>query len=198
MESISLNESLFQIHASDFGSQAVSVESRSSSELSGTALMASVLCWTTGIHHFGCESNPRLLDCFVSSPLGLWDLSLRRHAIVNNVVDELRLGKLHCLLCRLCVFMWSQLHHCDGLFQNRQWHLHLDDLFSHIDDLFDDSLWDMLLARELRLRTPFFAGVVNVTQRETRLTFLYRIRSVFFTKSFGRRVSESSDWFSFR
>ena len=44
-------------------------------------------------------------------------------------VDELRLGKLCCFLRRLCVFMWSQLHHCDGLFQNRQWHLHLDDLF---------------------------------------------------------------------
>ena len=39
--------------------------------------------------------------------------------------------------------MWDQLHHCDGLFQNRQWHW-------HVDDLFDDSLWDMLLARELR------------------------------------------------
>ena len=53
--------------------------------------------------------------------------------------------------------MWCQLHHCDGLFQNRQWH-------EHIDDLFDDSLWDMLLAQELRLRTTVVAGVFNVAR----------------------------------
>ena len=52
--------------------------------------------------------------------------------------------------------MWSQLHHCDGLFQNRQWH-------KHIDDLLDDSIWDMLLARELRLQTTVFAGVVRLS-----------------------------------
>ena len=102
---------------------------------------------------FFSESNLRLLDCFVSSPLGLWDLSLRRHAIVNNLVEELRPEKSSYFLRRLCVFMWSQLSHCDGLFQNRQWH-------THIDDLFVDSLW-----RELRLRTTVFAGVVNVAQR---------------------------------
>ena len=64
--------------------------------------------------------------------------------------------------------MWSQLHHCDGLFQNRQWHW-------HINDLFEDSLWAMLLARELRLQTTVFAGAVSVTQRITRLPFLYRL-----------------------
>ena len=61
-------------------------------------------------------SNLRLLDCFVSPPLGLWDLSLHRHAIVNNLVDELRLGNstVFCIsravgTC-LCVLMWGQLH----------------------------------------------------------------------------------------
>ena len=127
---------------------------------------------------FVSESNLRLLDCFASPPLELWDLYLRRHAIVNNLVDELRLEKLDCL----CVFMWDQLHLCDGLFQNRQWHLHLDDLF-------DDSLWDTLLAREHRLRTTVFAGAVNVTLSNA---------ECFFTKSFRRRVSENSDWFSFK
>ena len=82
----------------------------------------------------------------------------------------------------VCVFMWDQLHLCDGLFKNRQWHLHLDDLF-------DDSLWDVLLALELRLRTTVFAGEVNVTLSNS---------ECFFTKSFRRRVSENSDWFSFR
>ena len=38
--------------------------------------------------------NPRHLDCFVSPPLGLWELSLRRHAIVNNLVDELSAGDI--------------------------------------------------------------------------------------------------------
>ena len=55
------------------------------------------------IHHFVSESNLRLLDCFISSPLGQWDLSLRRHAMVNNLVDELRLEELDCLLRHLCV-----------------------------------------------------------------------------------------------
>ena len=35
----------------------------------------------------------------------------------------------------LCVLMWDQLHHCEGLFRSRQRQ-------KHIDDLFDDSLWD--------------------------------------------------------
>ena len=69
--------------------------------------MASVLCCTTGVHLFVSESIVRHLDCFVSSPLGLWDLSLRRHAIVNNLVDELRLVKFSCFLRRLCAFMSS-------------------------------------------------------------------------------------------
>ena len=117
--------------------------SRSSFELSGTAAAASVLCYLFSVGQlesttFVAEPNLRHLNCFFSSPLELWELYLRRHAIVNNLVDELRLEKLDCL----CVFMWGQLHLCDGLFQNRQWHLHLDDLF-------DDSLWGMLLTREL-------------------------------------------------
>ena len=62
--------------------------------------------------------------------------------------------------------MWGQLHHCD-----------------------DDSLWDVLLARELRLRTTVFAGAVNVTLSSS---------ECFFTKSFRRRVSEKSDWFSLK
>ena len=151
--------------------QAVTVESRYSSELSGLDFafyfallncscgicsLLSVLCWTTGIQHFVSEPNLRLLDCFFSSSLGLWDLSLRRHAIVNNLVDELRLVKFR----RLCVFMWGQLHDCDGLFQNRQWH-------THIDNLFVESLW-----RELRLRLTVFAGVVDVTHRITWLPFV--------------------------
>ena len=59
----------------------------------------------------------------------------------------------------VCVSSCGAIHCCDGLFQNRQWHL-------HIDDLFVDSLW-----RELRLSFTVFAGVVNVAQRVTRLTF---------------------------
>ena len=133
--------------------QAVIVESRSSE-------ISAVLCWTTGVHHFGSESNLRPLDCFVSSPLGLWDLSLRRHAIADNLVDELRLGEISCFLLLFFVFMWGQLHHCDGLFQNRQWR-------THIDDLFVDSL-----LRELRLRITVFDGVVNVANRITLLPVL--------------------------
>ena len=71
----------------------------------------------------------RYLDCIVSSPLGLWNLSLHLHAIVTNLVDELRLEKFSCFLLHLCVFVWEQLHHWDGHFQNRQWHTHIDDLF---------------------------------------------------------------------
>ena len=143
---------------------------RSSSELSGTA---TVFCCLLSVGQlesttFVSDSNLRLLDCFVSSPLKLWDLSLHRHAIVHNLGDELRLGKLD----YLCVFMWSQLHLCDGLFQNRQWYLHLDDLF-------DDSLWVMLLAHELRLRTTVFAGALNVTQRTTRLSSWCQVLSVY-------------------
>ena len=81
----------------------------------GIRSLLSVLCWTTGIHLFVSESNLRHLDCFVSSPLGLWELSLRRHAIDHNLLDELRLWKFSCFLRRLCVFVWGQLHHCDGL-----------------------------------------------------------------------------------
>ena len=57
----------------------------------------------------------------------------------------------------------------------------------HLDDLFDDSLWDMLLARELRLRTNVFAGAIIVTLSSSECSF---------TKSFRERVSENSDWFS--
>ena len=135
--------------------------------------MASVLCCITDVLHFVAEHNLRHLDCFFSSTLGLWDLSLPRHANVNNLIDDLRLGNstVFCVswaigIC-LCVLMWGLLHHCDGLFQNRQWH-------KHIDDRFDDSLWD-ILARELRLRTTVFAGAFNVTQRIMRLLFLYQI-----------------------
>ena len=59
----------------------------------------SVLCWTTGIHHFVSESTLRYIHCIVSSSLALWDLSLRRHAIVNNLVDELRLGNSTVCAC---------------------------------------------------------------------------------------------------
>ena len=38
-----------------------------------SVLCWSVLCWTTGTHHFGPGSNPRHLDCFISSSLKLWD-----------------------------------------------------------------------------------------------------------------------------
>ena len=136
--------------------------------------MASVLCCTTDIFHFVSEPNLRHLDCLFSSPLGLWDLSLPRHANVNNLVDELRLGQLNCLLRQpglrdlFACSCGTKLRHCDGLFQIRQWH-------KHIDDLFDDSLWDMLLARELRLQTTVFAGVFNVTKRIMWLPFLYQI-----------------------
>ena len=61
----------------------------------GICSLLSVLCCTTGILHFVSELNLRLLDCFFSSSLGLWDLSLRRDPIVNNLVDELRLGKFN-------------------------------------------------------------------------------------------------------
>ena len=87
-----------------FPVQAVTEESRSSSELSGlgfafasrsgTAPGASVLFCVTDIHQIVSESNMRHLDCFFSSPLGLWNLFLHRHANVNNLVDELRLGQL--------------------------------------------------------------------------------------------------------
>ena len=157
--------------------------SLSSFELSGSASAASVFCCLFSVGQlesttFVSESNLRLLDCFVSSPFELWDLSLYRHTIVSNLVHELRLEKVDCL----CMFMRGQLHLCDGLFQNRQWHLHLYHLF-------DDSVWDMVLARELRLRTTVFAGAVNVTLPSS---------ASFFTKSFRRHVSENSDWFSFR
>ena len=85
----------------------------------------------------------------------------------------------------------GQLHHCDGLIQNRQWHL-------HIYDLLDDSLWDMHLARELRLRTIVFAGCSPCYTAYNVAPFLVCILSVFFAKSFSRRVPENSDWLSFR
>ena len=49
--------------------QAVTVEARSSSELSGTAFVASVLCWTTGILHFVAELNSEIPILTVSSHL---------------------------------------------------------------------------------------------------------------------------------
>ena len=115
-------------------------------------------------------------------------MSLYLHAIVN-LVDELRLRFLNCLLRRLGVFMWCQLHHCDGLFQNQQRHLHLDDLF-------DDSLWDVLLARELRLRTAVSAGVVHACCTTHSVAPLRVANSeCFIAISFRRRVSENVDWF---
>ena len=66
----------------------------------------------------------------------------------------------------VCVCSCGAIHGCDGFFQSRQCHL-------HIDDLFVDSLW-----RELRLSLTVFAGVVNVAQRITRLTFLVYVLSV--------------------
>ena len=66
-----------------------------------------------------------------------------------------RNSTVFCFICA-CSF-GDQLHHCDSLFQIRQWH-------AHIDDLFADSLW-----RELRLRFTAFAGVVHFAQRVTRL-----------------------------
>ena len=50
----------------------------------------------------------RHLDCFVSSPLGLWNLPLHLHAIVTNL-DELQLGKFCCFLFHLCVFTRGRL-----------------------------------------------------------------------------------------
>ena len=100
----------------------------------------------------------RYLDCFVSSPIGLWNLPLHLRAIVTNLVGELQLEKFSGFLRRLCEFKWDQLHHCDGLFQNRQWH-------THIDDLFVDSLW-----REIRLCFTLFAGLIHLEQRATRLS----------------------------
>ena len=102
--------------------------SRSGTEPCGICSLLSVLCCSTGIHNFASESNLRHLDCFFSSPLGLWDLSLHCHANVNNLVDELRLGNstVFCVsravgtcFVRVCVV---QLSH------------------NHIDDLFDVSL----------------------------------------------------------
>ena len=68
-----------------------------------------------------------------------------------------------------------------GSLQNRQRHL-------HIDDLFDDSLW-----REIRLSFTVFAGVVNVAQRFTRLTLGVYVLSVSSSNPSSRRVSENSD-----
>ena len=74
------------VRIASFPVQAVTVEYRSSSELSGLDLLfasrsgtatcgicflLSVLCCTTGIHHFVAELNLRHLDCFFSSSLGL-------------------------------------------------------------------------------------------------------------------------------
>ena len=125
---------------------------------SRTAPVASVLCCTTGVHLFVSESNLGHLERFVS---GLWDLSLRRHAIVNNLVDELRLGKIQLFsasFVRIHVGAASSLR--QSLPKSTAAH-------THIDDLFVDSLW-----RELRLRTTVTAGVINVAQRITRIPFL--------------------------
>ena len=177
-----LPESLFQLHASDLWShllpgQAVTAESRSHSELSALGFCfcftlwncscASVLRCPSSVGQLESSTlflnrNLRLLDCFIASPLALWDLSLYLHAIVN-LDDELRLGFLNSQMCRFRARFCACS--CGASFiiatvssKNQQWHLHLDDLF-------DDSLWDMLLARELRLRTAVFAGVVHVAQR---------------------------------
>ena len=83
------------------------------------------------------------------------------------------------------MFVWRQLQYCDSLFQNRQWH-------THIEDLFVDSLW-----RELRLRTTVFAGVANVAQRAMRLPFCCTFR-MFLRHFFQSTFPENSDWFSFR
>ena len=216
VESTLLFESLFQLHASDFGSHHFLCElylwsldlllnsldwDFAFALLSGTALAASVLCWTTGIQFLNriwafSTASSHLHFCGI--------LSLRRHATVNNLVDELRLGNstVFCVsravgTC-LCGFMWDQLHRCDGLFQNRQWRTHIDDLFvdslrqwrTHLGDLFVDSLW-----RELRLRTTVFAGVVNecCTSKQRGSPSCIEFLSVFFTKSSSRRVSENSE-----
>ena len=56
--------------------------------------------------------------------------------------------------------MWGQLHHCDGLFQKRQWH-------KHIDDLFDETVWDTLLAQERRC-----CGMAVRDLQETNVSFV--------------------------
>ena len=119
IESIWLYNGLFQRRAHNLGSPRFLCELWNLNILlnsldcsRGICSMLSVLCWATEIHHFGSESNLRHLDCFISSSLRLWDVSLRRHAIVNNLVDELWLEKFSCFLRRLRVFMWwNQLHH---------------------------------------------------------------------------------------
>ena len=98
-------------------------------------------------------------------------MSLRRHAIVNNLVDELRLEKLDCFC--VCVCSSGAGFISATVFSNIGWHLHLDDLF-------DDSLWDMLLARDLRLRTTVFAGAVNVTLSKFRVFLRQSIPSTCF------------------
>ena len=80
--------------------------------------------------------------------------------MATNLVDELHLEEFSCFMFHLCVFKW------DGLFQNRQQH-------THIDDLFVDSLW-----REIRLRFTVFAGVVHLAQRVTRLSSGCQVLSV--------------------
>ena len=120
--------------------------------------MASDLCWTTGIHHFVSESNLRLLDCFVSS-LGLRDLSLRRHAIVNNLVDEMRLGKLDCLLRRLCGARF---------------------ITATVPSKIDSGTRTSTICSSIHFDESFVvvAGVVNVAQRITRFPFLCQVLSV--------------------
>ena len=79
------------------------------------------------------------------------------HAIVNNLVDELR-------LCTWDMFVRVHVEPASSRKLSLPksavaWH-------EHIDDLFVDSLW-----RELCVQTTVFAGVINVTQRTTRLPF---------------------------
>ena len=149
-------EGLFHLHASDFGShrffvQAVTVEARSFSELSGLGFTL----WDNW--NFSTVSSHLHLDC------GTCLCVVTRTSTTMSMNCAWGNSTVFCVsravgTC-LCVFKWGQLHYCDGLLQNRQWH-------THIDNLFVDSLW-----REIRLSFTVFAGVVNVAQRITRLTF---------------------------
>ena len=121
---------------------------------SGTALTTSVLCCTSGVSHFVFASNLILLDCFFSSSVSLWDLSLRRHASTFLLMNcSSRNSTVFYVVC-VCSCGTSFIA-CDRPFQNRQWHAQIDDLFVHS------------LCRELRLLTTVFADVVDVAQRLT-------------------------------
>ena len=151
---------------------------------SGTASAASVLCWTTGVHHFGSESNLRPLDCFVSSPLGLWDLSLRRHAIADNLVDELRLGKhqlLSASFLRVHVVPTSALRR--SLSKSTVVHAHRRSVrrftLAWASSAYNRLCWCCQCCKS------YNAAPRLVTNLEW-----------FFTESFSRCVSDKTDWFS--